>query len=278
MSSSVGKLGIAQSIAKVARSVCVALICPALASVHAVAQDESKARITVAPKILATPAGVTPLPLQVGPQGVVPRNSFIRLQGIPPAASLTEGYAIGPGYWAIPLIGLPTLRVIVPVGVSGRSELIITLVAMDGTLLDEARTTFVVEAEVANKPVERTRPEPPLPDPAESYRKSPAAPRVPALSAQERSDAEQLVEQGKRYLDQGNIDVARQYFYRAATAGLAEGAMRLAATYDPAELARLGVQGVVADRAEALRWYERARELGAPDASGLLTRPALGQQ
>ena len=65
---------------------------------------------------------------------------------------------------------------------------------------------------------------------------------------------------------------ARQYFQRAAEAGLAAGALRLAATYDPAELSRIQAQGVVPDRAEARKWYERARELGAPEAEERLAR------
>ena len=57
-------------------------------------------------------------------------------------------------------------------------------------------------------------------------------------------------------------------------------ALRLAATYDPAELLRHRVQGVTPDRAEARKWYERARELGAPEAqehlSDALTHMADG--
>jgi hypothetical protein len=45
---------------------------------------------------------------------------------------------------------------------------------------------------------------------------------------------------------------------------VAAGATLLATTYDPIELQRLKVVGLVGDRNEALKWYERARELGAP--------------
>jgi TPR repeat protein len=62
------------------------------------------------------------------------------------------------------------------------------------------------------------------------------------------------------------------FFQRAAEAGLAAGAIKMAATFDPAELARLDVVGVAPDRAEARRWYERARELGAPEAEDRLAR------
>jgi hypothetical protein len=265
--------------------VCVALIAPALASAEAVAQQREP-QIAVAAAIVAEPASLVPLPMQIGPPQVVPRNSFIRLRGMPPTVSLTEGYAIGPGLWAIPLVGLPTLKANVPVGISGRSELTISLIAVDGTLLAETKTTLVVQAAAALAPVEKSppiqmptsalKPSPPFP-PAVSNRRILVAPRVPELSPEERSNAEKLLEQGKRYLEQGNIAVARQFYRRAANAGLAEGAMRLGETYDATELARLGVQGVVADRAQALKWYERAHELGAPEADGRLAPSGADQ-
>jgi hypothetical protein len=266
--------------------VCVALTAPALVSAHALAQRREP-QIVVATSILAEPASLIPLPIQIGPPEVIPRNSFIRLRGMPPTVSLTEGYAIGPGLWAIPLVGLPTLKANVPVGISGRSELTISLVAVDGTLLAETKTALVVQAVASMAPAERVpqvqvptsalRPSPPLP-PAPSYRKSLVAPRIQELSAEQRSSAEKMVAQGKQYLEQGNIAVARQFFRRAANAGLAEGATRMAATYDPNALARMGVQGVVADRAEAAKWYERARELGAPESDGPLAQPGADRR
>jgi TPR repeat protein len=62
----------------------------------------------------------------------------------------------------------------------------------------------------------------------------------------------------------------------AADAGLAQGAMALAATFDADELAKLGVRGVASDPKEARRWYERARQLGATDAPQRISR--LGAQ
>jgi TPR repeat protein len=48
--------------------------------------------------------------------------------------------------------------------------------------------------------------------------------------------------------------------------------MALAATYDPAELDRLGVQGLQPDPAAAAKWYTRARQLGAAEATQRLQR------
>ena len=80
------------------------------------------------------------------------------------------------------------------------------------------------------------------------------------------------IARGEREIEQGNVAVARQFFLRAAQFGLARGALLLAATYDPRELARWGAQGIQPNLTEARRWYERARELGAPEAEERLAR------
>jgi hypothetical protein len=92
------------------------------------------------------------------------------------------------------------------------------------------------------------------------------APRV-QLSAGERARAEMILALGVRHLEQGNVAAARVFFQRAADTGLAAGALKLAATYDPRELERLGATAVPADRNEARKWYARAHELGAPEAA-----------
>jgi hypothetical protein len=83
---------------------------------------------------------------------------------------------------------------------------------------------------------------------------------------------ERMLEQGRRQLELGNIAVARQYFLRAAELGSAAGALSLAATHDPRELASMPQVSIKADPTEARRWYERAAALGAPQASERLLR------
>ena len=69
------------------------------------------------------------------------------------------------------------------------------------------------------------------------------------------------------------MSAARMFFQRAAEAGLAAAAIRMGATYDPVELSRVSaLAGVPANRNEARRWYELARDLGAPDAEERLGR------
>ena len=224
-------------------------------------------QITVAPTIAAGPASQAPLPIRIGPPGALPKNSFVRVRGLPPTVSLSEGYVTAPGAWSVPIHALASLQMIVPTGVAGRAELSISLVAEDGAVLAQARAVLVVQPP----------PEPPPPPPKEVRAEPPkalppSAPRAPILSPADREAAERLIGRGEREIEQGNVAVARQFFLRAAQMGVARGALLLAGTYDPRELARTGVQGVQPNLAEARKWYERARELGAPEAEERLAR------
>jgi TPR repeat protein len=102
----------------------------------------------------------------------------------------------------------------------------------------------------------------------------PAAPSPtgPQLIPEDRERVMALLARGNDQLAQGNVAAARLYYQRAADAGVAQAALALASTYDPDELIRLRVVGMQADRDLARRWYERARELGAPEAERRLKR------
>lgn len=81
-----------------------------------------------------------------------------------------------------------------------------------------------------------------------------------------------MVQRGDTYMGQGNLAAARQFFRRAADMGLAAGALRMGATYDPVEINAQRMVGVQADPKEAISWYVKARELGAPEAAVRLSR------
>ena len=181
------------------------------------------------------------------------------------APSPTEGFAIGPGVWAVALLDLATLNLNVPVDVSGRSNLLITLVDVEGTILAEAASALVVGPAVVLAPDQQPAAALSAENKPVFFR--PASNSQPTPQRAELSEArvEKLLAGGERHLAQGNIAAARAFFRRAADAGLADGATLLATTYDPVELQRLKVVGVVADRNEARKWYGRARELGALD-------------
>jgi TPR repeat protein len=96
------------------------------------------------------------------------------------------------------------------------------------------------------------------------------APNPPVRSL----DAEEialLFKKGEQFVATGDFVTARLMFQRAAQAGDASAAMALAATYDPLMLAKLGAVGVGGDVEKARSWYQKAVELGAPEASRRLS-------
>jgi hypothetical protein len=97
------------------------------------------------------------------------------------------------------------------------------------------------------------------------------------------SDAEiaALLKRGDAFLTSGDITSARLFYERAADAGSGPAALRLGATFDPVMIGRVGVHDAVADPAQALVWYRRARELGMVEAEQWIKRfetPSLHEQ
>jgi hypothetical protein len=262
------------------------MIMLALAGGPARGQTGSPVQISVPPTLLVEPASETGLGITVGPPDSLPRNAFMRLRGLPSQVTLSEGYLISAGSWAIPLFSLSRLKLLVPAGSSGRSEISVALVSIEGDVINEVRSVLVIGPAAAITKAEPARPAagaaptvitltPPAPPPAPvpAGRPAPkadeAAPAKPIgevarqkLSGDELARAERTIAQGAKSMEQGNIAVARQFFLRAAEMGSAQAAMRLAESYDPDTLQRLQVRGLVGDVDEARKWYARARELG----------------
>lgn len=250
----------------------VALAClTPVAIVHA--QSTPRPTLTVAATLSAGAETETPVSIQVGPSASLPRGSIIRIHGLPPLAALSVGHSIAPGAWAMPVGALPGLKIMVPRSAASSSDLIVTVVAADGTVLAEARSRLVVMPPPPTAPATILRAgTPPSAPPDREI--APAAPLpAPGPSLKPAHDrALRLMKKGDEQLAEGGIAQARLLYERAAEAGLAQGAMALAATYDPAELDRLGVQGLQPDRAAAAKWYERARQLGSTEATQRLQR------
>jgi hypothetical protein len=205
------------------------------------AQPPQRPDINVARTISAQPATQVPFPIRVGH---VPRNSFVRLRGLPPKATLSEGHAIAPGVWAVPLHVLPHLTITLPATVTGSADVTVTLIGSDGSALVEARCTLVVAAPSA----------------------------LPPPTPYDRERALRFLQKGNEQLAQGAVGPARVLYERAAYLGLAEAAIALGGTYDAVELSRPHLRGVLPDAAAAAHWYERARALGADDAEQRLQR------
>jgi hypothetical protein len=253
---------------------------------RAAAQSAPQPTISMPTTIAAEAASQAPLFIRVNPPDAIPRRSFIRLRGLPSMAALSEGHSIAPGAWAVPLAALPNLKITLPAGASGRSEFVVTLVAIDGAVLAAAKSTLVINPGRQEPPTDPARSAGAPPSASATIMRAGAPPQGPQpaerstaptitvqkMAPEDRDRAVRLVRKGDEHLSEGNIAAARLLYERAAEAGLAEGAMALAGTYDAAELARLNVRGIAPSAKEARRWYERARELGAAGAAAQLQR------
>jgi hypothetical protein len=91
----------------------------------------------------------------------------------------------------------------------------------------------------------------------------------PGLSA---SETRALVTRGDAFRSAGDITSARLYYERAADAGSGPAALQLGATFDPVILGRVDGRLGLADRAQALLWYRRARDLGMVEAEREIKR------
>jgi hypothetical protein len=227
------------------------------------AEAQQRVSIVVPGVVRAQPASRTRLPIEISSPDAPARNSFLRIRGLPVAAALSDGHAIAPGSWAVPLNVLANLNVILPVGIQGSSDISINLVSVDGAILAEARTVLAVEV----TPAASARPEPPA-----AFTSPRETGLAPPLPPEERERAIGMYTKGQELLERGQVYAARKLFERAAEIGLAQAAVSLAATYDPEELDKLRVIGLPPDPAAARKWYEKARELGAVEASDRLRR------
>ncbi len=97
---------------------------------------------------------------------------------------------------------------------------------------------------------------------------NPAPAQAPKATARPRSrdEIDALLQAGELMLQQGDLAAARVALRRAADAGSAEAARDLGMSFDPSFLRRIGV-AEAADRADADKWYAKARELGLTDMS-----------
>src|SRR5262245_12962840 len=108
--------------------------------------------LNVAPTIVVVPGSETHLPIRVGPLEALPLKTFLSLRGLPPTIGLTEGQSIGLGSWTIPLAALPQTKAIIPEGLSTQSEVVVSLIGLDGKLIAQVKTTFIVGTAVPAAP------------------------------------------------------------------------------------------------------------------------------
>jgi hypothetical protein len=226
-------------------------------------------QLSVASTISAEPGARVPFQIRVTPEA--PRDSFVRVRGLPSTSALSDGYAIAAGSWTVALDALPDLYIMLAPVPEGPFAILITLLGGDGAVLSEVRCSLIVAATPPQREAAPGSADMLKSGSAESLSLLAPAP-VPVMSPENRVRAAHFLEKGDELLAEGNIAPARLLYERAIGLGLAQAAMALAATYDPSELSKLNAQGIAPDISEARRWYERARELGAKVADERLRR------
>jgi TPR repeat protein len=102
----------------------------------------------------------------------------------------------------------------------------------------------------------------------------PAAPAPQSSDVAAALDVDALEKRAELLIQGGNLTEARQLLERAAALGSGAAALTLGATYDPVRMAEFGRLGARADPVLARAWYERARALGAIEATARITELA----
>jgi hypothetical protein len=112
-----------------------------------------------------------------------------------------------------------------------------------------------------------------LPTPPQTV--SPTVAARPPVAAEDASVIAAKMRVGVELMTYGEVTAARTMFQRVAEAGDAAGAFALAETYDPLVLGGLRLrERIMPDAALARTWYERARDLGSPEARDRISRLA----
>lgn len=231
-----------------------------------------------APKLIhVEPAEQSAFPVPIVQVEALPRNAFLRIRGLPPSATLSDGRQIVGGSWAVPLSALSTLTITVPAGSEGEAEIAMSIETVDGRMLAAAKSTLLIAPaeRLADDPSKRSAP---VTTGAATRETGTPAEQTPAsierqLTPELKAQAEKYVQRGDESIAGGNISVARMFYRRAAEMGLAQGALSLAATFDANELSRWTViGGVKPDPEQARQWYEKALALGSTDAAARLQR------
>jgi hypothetical protein len=121
-------------------------------------------------------------------------------------------------------------------------------------------------------PPAATQPPPVASVPAPQQQPAPAPPAQSSTPSLDSSEIATLMKRGQYFMESGDISSAQLLFRRAAEAGNAQGAFALASTSDSHYLAAHQVIGVAGNDAKARIWYQRALDLGSPDAKGMLAQ------
>jgi hypothetical protein len=195
-------------------------------------------------------------------------GTFLLVRNIPEGVSISAGMATG-RVWVVPLREASTLRLVSKPGMNAQFQLEFHLIGPNNRVLAKTTVAVNVSPLQAVAALGPTSAQPDTPK-APVHHRPQAAPLTPQAEAV-------LLARGKDVLQQGGIVAARLIFEELATRGSAAGALALARSYDPAFVVPSAASAPAPDLAEARKLYQRAAELGDPDAKRWLAEIASGE-
>jgi hypothetical protein len=212
------------------------------------------------PRLLAEDqSGVVNEPLLLG-VSVAPAldDGSLLVNGLAQGTRLSSGGPVSEAGWELPLHDFGAVYVYAPKEFIGVMNGVIDLLSPGKSIIDSraVRLEWIAKAD-SLQPVK----------PAIS---EPRATGV-IVKPMDPDEVASLMQRGRDLLRNGDISLAQLAFQRLANAGIAEGALALANTYDPRYLAEHHFIGIAGDETKARNWYQRARELGSAEADHLLT-------
>lgn len=233
------------------------------------AQSAPETAIISVPDPLHVEAGTQqPLPVTVQDSSGLPRNAMLLISGLPSTSALSAGRLFASGTWALRLSDLDGLKIETTPGAAGQVQVTLSVVTLDGKAIAERTLNVAINPPGGSLAARRERPAPP-----ELPATAPTAALPDPEPVELKPEVRALMTQGDANLAAGKVQVARLFYRRAAEQGWGPGALAMAHTYDPQELARLTVVGgVQPDVKLATKWYEKAKLLGSVEAEAGLRR------
>jgi hypothetical protein len=200
-------------------------------------------------------------------------NELLLLGGLAQGTTLSAGSSTSPSSWRLPYNKLKGLYLYAPKDFVGVMNTAVNLIGPDKRLLD-SRTMQLKWVAGQHAPGS-----PPALATATASAEATTGDHLgaaklatPGIEPIDPGEAEILMMKGRDFLNTGDISAARVAFRRLADAGIADAALALANTYNPDYLSMHGFLGVQGDRATARALYQRARELGSPEANRILAQ------
>jgi hypothetical protein len=200
---------------------------------------------------------VVRLSIRTLPAAATQPGDAVVISKLPDSVTPSTGNKLGPGKWSLPAVGLAEIELKLADAAPGRHELNLELQTREGEILSAAKTSLLVVPQ-------------PVPAPRDG------AELATKTLANDEEGQRRLLTRAREILALGHVSAARVAFEHAADAGNGEAAIALGDTFDPMRLLLLGAPLSLGDVTKAAYWYERADELGSPEAKARII--GLGQR